>query len=161
MKKFFLTFLLILVFSAVVGQEKKYGTKNIASANKTFLCVMDKSTGFIFNKDIQAWEPHNFKVEDQKFILELDTRKRGIIYRFGSNYSHRKKINSRCKKTRQTGFVECSGWLGDVHFSLESNLITHSLTYGYTVDSKSVWASSSLTPSISIGKCSQLDINTR
>lgn len=153
---------LCLLFSFPLhGQEKNYSTKYLKSINNTFLCLMDKSTGFIFDKKNQSWNVQIFKANDQKFILDLDKRGGGIFYRFGSKIVDRKKINSKCKKSRKTGFVECKGWLGDVQFSKESNLITHSFIYGYAVDNISIWNNMSLTPSVSIGKCSQLKLNSK
>ena len=160
MNKFFLFFLFLLIFNNVSGQEKKYSTKKLSISNNTYLCVMDKSTGFEFNKDTQRWGYIRLEVEDQKFILELDKRNYGIFYRFGKK-THNNIINSKCKQSKETQLIDCHGRLGDVNFNNKSNLITYSFNFGYSLDSQSVWKGNSLRPFISIGKCSLLNLKTK
>ena len=161
MSKFFLFLSFFLLCHNVFGQEKKYSTKNLSSSDKIYLCVMDKSTGFEFDQSTKTWDPYNFNVEDQKFILELDKRNFGIFYRFGLKNTNKKKINSKCKKSKITQLIECNGWLGDVNFNAKSNLVTYSFNFGYAVNDKSVWTSNSSGPFISIGKCSLIKLNTK
>ena len=79
MNKFFLFLSFFLFCNNVIGQEKKYSTKKLSSSDKIYLCVMDKSTGFEFDQSTKTWDPYNFNVEDQKFILELNKRHFGIF----------------------------------------------------------------------------------
>jgi len=160
MKKLILIFFLCSVEYSVFSQEKKYSTFDSSKNNKTFLCVMDKSTGFVFEKEKQIWNVRNSRVDEQKFLLELNQKDQGTFYRFGSK-SDKKKISSNCTKSRKIGFIVCNGLLGGVYFSKFSNLITHSFIYGYTVDKKFAWNNMSLSPSLSIGKCSQLKLNPK
>tara|TARA_A100001011_G_scaffold209093_1_gene217279 strand:- start:221 stop:706 length:486 start_codon:yes stop_codon:yes gene_type:complete len=161
MKNFFLFLSFVIASQKVIGQEKKYSTRKLLSSDKTFLCVMDKSTGFEFNQDSQSWNYKNLEVEDQKFILELDKWDTGTFYKFGSKNMYKKKISSKCKRSRKTRFIVCNGSLGDVNFNETSNLITYAFTFGYTVGNNSLWTSNSLGPSISIGKCSELNLNIK
>ncbi len=161
MNKFFLFLLFLLIFNNVSGQEKKYSTKKLLTFNKTYLCIMDMSTGFKFYNDTQRWDYQSLDVEDQKFILELDKRNYGVFYRFGSKNTLKETINSKCKQSKETQLVECNGRLGDINFNSKSNLITYSFNFGYSVDNRSVWVGNSFSPFISIGKCSLLNLNTK
>ena len=90
MKKLILIFFLCSVEYSVFSQEKKYSTFDSSKNNKTFLCVMDKSTGFVFEKEKQIWNVRNSRVDEQKFLLELNQKDQGTFYRFGSKSDKKK-----------------------------------------------------------------------
>ncbi len=153
--------LILIIFSifphATISKEKIIGTNKPENYNKRFLCLMEKSTGFIFDENKQEWKTKNLEVSKYKFIIEVDKRNRGIFYYFGTSSIDKKLQNSKCKRSKVSGFFQCKGLLGEVLFSVKSNLITHTYIYGYSVIDKKLWNSKSPKPLVSIGSCSQIN----
>ncbi|OUW02768.1 MAG: hypothetical protein CBD16_03880 [Betaproteobacteria bacterium TMED156] len=158
-KNILLMLFTIFYCTSAFAQVKKYGTKKLSGFKEEFFCVMDQSTGFKFNNDSKVWELKIFKANESKFILQIDKKGNGLFYRFGNNSVVKKKFNSECINSKERGFVVCQGLLGEVHFSRQSRLISHTFIYGYSVNNKRIWNNMSLTPSVSIGKCSLLEFN--
>lgn len=58
MKNITCVFLLLLVASTAVAEDKSY------------LCIADKATGFDFDESTKKWESVNYDVDDQMFLIK-------------------------------------------------------------------------------------------
>ena len=141
------------LFFSLDAQEKRYGTKKLSTKTSTYLCVMNKSTGFFFNKDNREWEVKNFSTENQKFLIEI-YRDKGVFFQLGSS---RDDFFSKCKKNIKFNLLTCNGSLGIVNFNMRTNLITHSNMGNYAFHYESIFNYKNSEPSVSVGKCSMIE----
>ena len=145
----------------------------------SFLCVPDKSVGFVFNAKTATWDKANFAVEGQKYIVRPmrsdDLNVLGIIGAGLTPYAvwefGRDSPIAMCKGgIEQSGWLRCRvGALVDFSLNIESSRFVYTFHGDYAtatlkfdtdeegkvVTTKQVDKGGD-TPFIKIGKCSQL-----
>ena len=132
----------------------------LASADDSYLCVSDMSTGFKYNKALDKWEIANFIVDENKYIVRRSTDK-NIAWKV-KRFEQDSDL-ALCKEDfNKYGFLFCE--LNNIFKMNKFNLRfvnIHPLGY-YNSSSKDnqntlLYKDGSTTPYIEIGKCSSID----
>ena len=119
-------------------------------AQQTYICIADASTGFTFNKTTKNWISTNFNVQNQKFIL---SQKNELWHWKQVGVSESGTIE--CGEFNTAGFLHCSAFGQDLSFNKSNLRFTLSERVGYVIGER-LGVEGSLTPYMTIGKCSPL-----
>lgn len=86
---------LIVLFLCLVGNAHA----------EQYLCIVNKSTGFIFSESSKSWQPTSFKAES-KYTLS-NSKGTYSLYSFGLE----KPIASCGTGFNEAGVIFCDGWV--------------------------------------------------
>lgn len=166
----YLPLILILLAGSISAEDSNSG--------KSYICIPDKSTGFVFNEKTKSWDQTNFRVEDTKYIVRpatkddsgnLSSGDKPLLYKYGVWELGDDSSTTYCME----GISE-AGWLGcsfgmDFNFNIHSMRFMLMFTGSYVVSnikfkwdendhvtSRRVADEGGDTPFIQIGKCSKL-----
>lgn len=117
----------------------------VASAQNSYLCIPNKTTGFSFDSNKNNWVTSEFITTESKRIL-IKTDSNWEWRRFGN------KFGEKCGSISEAGWLICNAFFGTVRFNKNNLRFVETYTFGYT-DGKN---NNDNTPSISIGTCTPL-----
>jgi len=64
---------ILIIFSMVADAEE-------TASGDSYLCVPDKSTGFVFNKSTKLWDQTEFRLDDKKYLIKPTTEDQPEVY---------------------------------------------------------------------------------
>ena len=130
------------------------GVATSGFAGDSYLCITDKASGFLYDKDTKEWKSAEFE-PGEKYILKKSKKTIDVftpdaevgdflIYNLESSFSA-----GYCSKIASRGYIyDCKLWTGIAKFNEKKMIFLKVYTPGY-------WDNSTLnTPYMEIGKCS-------
>lgn len=141
----FLFFLSLFSLADVLAAEVSNNANDIS-----LLCIAEQSIGFSYNEARDKWEAALFDVSDDKYTFRKSQDGTYQFVEFGERYPL-----VRCSGINAYGFGICSDSLHDLTINVKS--LRYQLIYpvGYAVAPSRVDQPGD-TPSIEIGKCTEL-----
>ncbi len=146
-------------FSAYLGAIVFVVSPAYAGA-ESWLCITDKSNGFVYNTILKEWRDATFRVERNRYIIRKSDQGGNAfeVRKFGQPSGFPEAI---CKDGFEKGagvFLHCNGFMGQFKFNRKTNRFLKTYLGGYWTYAPGVndTREGDDTPSIDIGTCSPL-----
>lgn len=122
---------------------------NSALAQQGYICVADKASGFTFNKATNTWEHARFNVADQKYILSV-SQGAWTWKKLGEQSA------GKCGSFSEYGYLNCETFGSRIYFNNRNLRYISYYLVGYVSGGISDSPEGSDTPSVEIGRCTQM-----
>jgi hypothetical protein len=141
---------------AVIAHLLAVFTVTMPARAEQYLCVPDKATGFVYDKNTKQWKMT--KLKTSQFVISPSKDKKAA-YDVKDIGEHGEGFPGWCKEDfSEYGYLSCDTFGGNIHFNKINGRFLRMFwfTYFNTGDFPGAWDKTdedSATPMIEIGKC--------